>query len=184
MTDPASLPSFPPPPEEHPLRGRVLDALIDEGLAPNVDAEGDVAVEVSGQKVFVRCADQPVPMMRVFGQWRIGQGVPEDELSRLRAANDVTARLNLVKASVHKDVLLVAVDLVVLGTPPLRQLLSGALQGVLAAVKTWHVAAGGADPGQAGAPGGGGPAGGGPEGSGPEGSGPEGSGPEGSGPGG
>jgi len=143
MTDPASLPSFPPPGDEHPLRGRVLDAFLDEGLAPNVDEDGDVEVRVNDQRLFVRCADEPLPMMRVFGQWRIGDSVPSDELVRLRAANHVTARLNLIKASVHEDVLLVAVDLV---SPPeqgLRQLLSGAVQGVLQAVKTWHVTAGG-----------------------------------------
>lgn len=151
MTDPAALPSFPPPGDEHPLRGRVLDALLDEGLAPNVDKDGDVEVRVNEQRIFVRCADEPLPMMRVFGQWRIGDTVPADELVRLRAANHVTSRLNLIKASVHDDVLLVAVDLVSPPQQELRQLLSGAVQGLLQAVKTWHVTAEG---GGEGAPGG------------------------------
>lgn len=148
MTDPTSLPSFPPSGDEHPLRGRVLDALIDAGLAPNVDSDGDVSLVVQGQKMFVRCVDGPLPMMRVFGQWRVGDSVPDDELRRLRAANDVTARTNLVKATVHGSVLLVAVDLVVPGATPLPQLLQGAFAGVLAAVKAWHVAAGGGQPGE------------------------------------
>lgn len=148
MTDPTSLPSFPPPEDEHPLRGRVLDALIDAGLAPNVDKEGDVSLLVRNQKVFVRCIDGPLPMMRVFGQWRVGDSVPDDELIRLRAANEVTARTNLVKATVHGGVLLVAVDLVVPPSTPLSQLLQGAFAGILAAVKAWHVAAGGAKPGE------------------------------------
>jgi hypothetical protein len=147
VTDPTSLPSFPPPEDEHPLRGRVLDALIDSGLAPNVDKDGDVSLIVQNQKVFVRCVDQPLPMMRVFGQWRVGDSVPDDELLRLRAANDVTARTNLVKATVHGGVLLVAVDLVISESSPLPQLLQGAFAGVLQAVKAWHVAAGGAQPG-------------------------------------
>jgi hypothetical protein len=146
VTDPTSLPSFPPPGDEHPVRGRVLDALIDAGLAPNVDKDGDVALLVQNQKMFVRCVDGPVSMMRVFGQWRIGDSVAADELSRLRAANDVTARTNLVKVTLHDDVLLVAVDLVVPDATPLSQLLQGSFAGVLSAVKAWHVSAGGAPP--------------------------------------
>ena len=38
MSDPTSLPNFPPPADEHPLRGRVLDVLKDLGLNPNIDA--------------------------------------------------------------------------------------------------------------------------------------------------
>lgn len=124
----------------------MLDALIDAGLSPNVDDDGDVSLQVQNQKVFVRCVDGPLPMMRVFGQWRVGDSVPADELVRLRAANDVTARTNLVKATVHGGVLLVAVDLVVPPATPLPQLLQGAFAGILAAVKAWHVAAGGAKP--------------------------------------
>lgn len=147
MTDPTSLPSFPPPGDEHPLRGRVLDALLDAGLAPNVDDDGDVALSVQGQKLFVRCVDGSLPMMRVFGQWRVADTVPDDELRRLRAAADVTARTNLVKATVHGDVLLVAVDLVVPDATPLPEVLQSAFAGILGAVKAWHVAAGGTDPG-------------------------------------
>lgn len=148
VTDPTSLPSFPPPEDEHPLRGRVLDALIDMQLAPNVDGEGDVSLTVQQQKLFVRCVDGPLPLMRVFGQWRVGDSVPDDELRRLRAANDLTARTNLVKTTVHDGVLLVAVDLVVPPSMPLEPVLRGSFTGILAAVKSWHVAAGGAQPGE------------------------------------
>jgi hypothetical protein len=143
VSDPTALPSFPPPSDEHPLRGRVLDVLIDAGLAPNVDDDGDVAVLVQNQKIFVRCVDGAMPMMRIFGQWRVGQSVTADELTKLRAAGDVTARTNLVKVTVHDDVLLVAVDLVVPEQTPLAQLMQGAFVGVLSAVKAWHLAAGG-----------------------------------------
>jgi len=75
MTDPTSLPSFPPPPSEHPQRGRVLDALIDEGFGPNID--GDVAFTVQDQQLFVRCLEGDMTIMRVFGQWQIGADVPQ-----------------------------------------------------------------------------------------------------------
>ena len=51
MTDPTSLPNFPPPADEHPLRGRVLDILVDLGLAPNLDTDGDVAFTVRGPAI-------------------------------------------------------------------------------------------------------------------------------------
>ena len=109
MTDPTSLPSFPPPEDEHPLRGRVLDALIDEGYGPSIDEDGDVAVRVQEQLLFVRCLDTLPPMMRVFGQWLLDDSVEGDELTRLRAANAVTGALNLVKVTVQDDRLGIAV---------------------------------------------------------------------------
>ena len=138
VTDPTSLPSFPPPEDEHPLRGRVLDALLDEGYRPDVDEDGDVAVRVQGQQLFVRCMDTVPPLMRVFGQWMIGDDVPGDELLRLQAANAVTGTLNLVKATVFDDRLVIAVDLVVADSLNLRSLLVATLDAVLGSVQTWH----------------------------------------------
>jgi hypothetical protein len=138
MTDPTSLPFFSPPPDEHPLRGRVLDALIDEGMAPNIDEDGDVAVRLNDQMVFVRCLDTEPPMMRVFGQWLLEEDDAGDELNRLRAANAVTGALNLVKVTVHADRLVVAVDLVAGDDVHLRPLLSATLEAVLGSVRTWH----------------------------------------------
>ncbi len=138
MTDPTSMPSFPPPEDEHPLRGRVLDALLDEGYRPDVDEDGDVALRVQSQQVFVRCMDTVPPLMRVFGQWMIGEDVPGDELLRLQAANAVTGALNLVKATVVDDRLVIAVDLVVADSLDLRALLTATLDAVLGSVQTWH----------------------------------------------
>ena len=76
MTDPTSLPNFPPPPDEHPLRGRVLDVLIDQGLHPDIDSDGDVAFTVQDQQLFVRCTEGDFQIMRVFGQWAISDAVP------------------------------------------------------------------------------------------------------------
>jgi hypothetical protein len=138
VTDPTSLPSFPPPEDEHPLRGRVLDALLDEGYQPSIDEDGDVAVRVQEQLLFVRCLDTVPPMMRVFGQWLLDDSVEGDELTRLRAANAVTGALNLVKATVHGDRLAIAVDLVVGDGVSLRPLLTATLDAVLGSVRTWH----------------------------------------------
>lgn len=138
MSDPTSLPSFPPPMDSDPLRGRVLDALLDEGFRPTIDEDGDVALRAQGQQVFVRCVDTVPPLMRVFGQWQVGDDVPGDELVRLRAANAVTGALNLVKVTVHEDRLVVAVDLVVSEALDLRALLVATVDAVVGSVQTWH----------------------------------------------
>ena len=49
MTDPASLPNFPPPADEHPLRGRVLDVLQDLEVQPDIHADGDVTSTLNDQ---------------------------------------------------------------------------------------------------------------------------------------
>lgn len=138
MTDPTSLPSFPPAQDEHPLRGKVLDAMIDEGHQPTVDEDGDVALTVSDQMLFVRCLDTQPPMMRVFGQWLLDDSTGGDEITRLRAANAVTAALNLVKVTVNADRLAVAVDLIVADGMALGPLLTATLEAVLGSVRTWH----------------------------------------------
>ena len=86
MSDPTSLPNFPPPADEHPLRGRVLDVLKDLGLNPNIDGDGDVAFMIGEppQQLFVRCLDGDWPVMRIFGQWLIGEQVPDDLYLRLQ----------------------------------------------------------------------------------------------------
>ena len=84
MTDPTTLPNFPPPADEHPLRGRVLDVLKDLGLRPDIDSDGDVAFTVQAQQLFVRCMDGDCPVMRMFGQWLIGEQVPGDLYPALR----------------------------------------------------------------------------------------------------
>jgi T3SS (YopN, CesT) and YbjN peptide-binding chaperone 1 len=147
VTDPTSLPPMPdfapdggPGSGEvsGPLRGRVLDALLDEGYRPDIDDDGDVAVRVQGQQMFVRCLETVPPLMRVFGQWMMGEDVPGDELVRLRATNSVVGALNLIKATVVEDRLVVAVDLVVNDATELRSLLSATIEAVLGSVQMWH----------------------------------------------
>ena len=138
MTDPTSLPSFPPPPTEHPLRGRVLDALIDEGFEPNIDQDGDVAFTVQDQQLFVRCMEGDFTIMRVFGQWQIGADVPQDALSQLSACNELTLRLNVVKAGIANETLVVTGEHVIGPDTDVKGLLIVTTQLVLSAVHLWH----------------------------------------------
>lgn len=140
MTDPTSLPNFPPPPGEHPLRGRVLDALMDEGFRPDIDSDGDVAFKVQGQQLFVRCMEGDFTVMRVFGQWQIGEDVPQDPMTQLQACNDLTLRLNIVKAGIANGTLVVTGEHVVAPETDVKTLLQVTIQLVLSAVHMWHEA--------------------------------------------
>jgi hypothetical protein len=140
MTDPTSLPDFPPSPSEHPLRGRVLDVLLDEGYRPDIDEDGDVAVKVQGQRLFLRCAEGTVTILRIFGQWRLGDAVVDDQLTRLRACNAVNARLTVAKVTLADDILIVSAEHVVTQDTPLRQIVPMSLDLVLTTVNLWHEA--------------------------------------------
>lgn len=138
VSDPSATPSFPPPADEHPLRGRVLDVLIDAAYTPTLDDDGDVAFVASQQQLFVRCVDGEPALMRVFGQWRITSPATHEEVVWLRAASVVSATHNLAKLSVHREILVVAADTVVTDGAPLEVLFSTSVQAVLAAVAGWH----------------------------------------------
>ena len=138
MTDPTAVPDFPPPPDEHPLRGRVLDVLIDAGHQPDIDSDGDVVVTVQGQQMYVRCAEGAITILRVFGQWRLGDSVAPGELARLQACNLVTARLSIGKTTLVGDILVCSAEHVVTPSTPLPQIVMTSLDLVLAAVKLWH----------------------------------------------
>ena len=138
MTDPTSLPNFPPPPGEHPLRGRVLDALIDEGFEPNIDDDGDVAFTMQDQQLFVRCMEGEFTIMRVFGQWQIGADVPQDALTQLMACNELTLSLNVVKTGLANETLVVTGEHVIGADTDVKELLMVTTQLVLSAVHMWH----------------------------------------------
>lgn len=139
MTDPTSLPNFPPPPQERPLTGRVLDALQDLKMSPNLDPQGDVAFEVSGQRLFVKVVQgEQFDIMRVFGQWQIADTVPADLATRLNGCNDVTLGVNLVKAGIANGNLVLAVEQIVARPelPKAKVQISTGL--ILQALQLWH----------------------------------------------
>lgn len=139
MTDPTSLPNFPPPPEEHPLRGRVLDALQDLKLQPDLDRDGDVSFKAQGQQLFVRSLEGgKVDIMRVFGQWQVAPTVPDDMLTRLNGCNDITLGVNLVKAGIANGNLVLTVEQIVTKSENPRPKVQVAVGLLLQAVQLWH----------------------------------------------
>lgn len=128
------------------MRGRVLDALVDAGLEPNIDEDGDVALMVDDQRMFVRCVDEPVEALRVLGQWKIGDDIPANELEQLRVASNVSLQSNLVKLGIADDVLVVCVDHLVGEGQDVGELVMICVGAVLNAVQAWHIGAGGAVP--------------------------------------
>lgn len=146
MTDPASLPNFPPPPDEHPLRGRVLDALVDLGVAPNIDGDGDVAFTVNDQQLFVRCSEGDVEIMRVFGQWQIQEDLLGDRGKLFETCNELNLNLNCVKSGIAGTTLVVTGEHVVTPGAQLSTLVQVSIQVILSGVHIWHQRVQGIDP--------------------------------------
>ncbi|GAA1892852.1 hypothetical protein [Lapillicoccus jejuensis] len=144
MSDPTSLPNFPPPADEHPLRGRVLDALTDLGLRPDIDADGDVSFTIGepAQQLFIRCQDGDFPIMRVFGQWMVGDQVPDDHELRLQRCNDFSLQLNLVKvglvATETGENLVVSGDHIVPVGVEVGPLFQVTVNIIMEVVRMWH----------------------------------------------
>lgn len=139
MTDPTSLPNFPPPPEEHPLRGRVLDALQDLKLQPDLDSDGDVKFTAQEQQLFARSlTGGQVDILRVYGQWQVADTVPADMLTRLNGCNDITLGVNLVKAGIAAGNLVLSVEQVVAPKENPKPKLQIAVSMILQAVQLWH----------------------------------------------
>ncbi|WP_377641294.1 YbjN domain-containing protein [Oryzobacter terrae] len=146
MTDPSSLPNFPPPPDEHPLRGRVLDVLVDLGVAPNIDGDGDVAFTVNDQQLFVRCSESDVQIMRVFGQWQIQEDLQGDRVKLLDTCNELNLNLNCVKSGIAGTTLVVTGEHVITPGADLANLVQVSIQVILSGVHIWHQRVMGIDP--------------------------------------
>ncbi len=146
MTDPSSLPNFPPPADEHPLRGRVLDVLVDLGLAPNIDGDGDVAFTVQDQSLFGRCTEGEVEILRIFGQWQIQEEQVGDRLRLYETCNEVNLHMNHVKTGIAGNTLVVTGEHVVTPGADLSVLVQVSIQVVLSGVQIWHQRLLGIDP--------------------------------------
>jgi hypothetical protein len=146
MTDPTSLPNFPPPPDEHPLRGRVLDVLVDLGLQPNLDTDGDVAFTVNEQQLFVRCTEGEVEIMRVFGQWQIQGELLGDRLHLHETCNELNLNMNMVKTGVAGSTLVVISEHLPTAGADISTLVQVSIQVILSGVHIWHQRVLGLDP--------------------------------------
>lgn len=148
MSDPTSLPNFPPPANEHPLRGRVLDVLVDAGAQPNIDTDGDVAYQANDQTIFVRVTEGDLPVMRVFGQWTLPQEVASDADKVSATCNEVNLSLNCVKTGVANNTLVVTSEHLVVQGADVATLVQVSTSIILSAVQLWHERALGLEPGQ------------------------------------
>ncbi len=146
MTDPTSLPNFPPPADEHPLRGRVLDVLVDLGLSPNIDGDGDVSFTANDQQLFVRCTEGDVEIMRLFGQWQIQDELLGDRMKLYDTCNEINLHMNHVKTGLAGSTLVVTGEHVVTPGADLSVLTQVSIQVVLSGVHLWHQRVLGIDP--------------------------------------
>ena len=146
MTDPTSLPNFPPPADEHPLRGRVLDILVDLGLAPNLDTDGDVAFTVNEQQLFIRCTEGEVEIMRVFGQWQIQEEMLGDRLKLHETCNELNLNMNCLKSGGAGSTLVVTSEHLATPGADVSALIQVSIQVILSGVHIWHQRLLGIDP--------------------------------------
>ena len=145
------VPAFAGPNDPSPARDRVLEALRQAGLQAEVDEDGDVSYVVPpgeeapegtpGQQLFVRAIDGEPAMIRIFGQWQIGEDVPADITKRLLAANDITLSLNIIKAGIANGNLVVTGEHLITADSDLPMLLQSTTQMIVHAVQMWHQAA-------------------------------------------
>ena len=71
-------------------------------------------------------------------QWRIGEDVPQDLLTQLQACNDLTLRLNIVKAGIANDTLVVTGEHVVSPETDVAVLLQVTDRAGALGVHMWH----------------------------------------------
>lgn len=148
MSDPTALPNFPPPADEHPLRGRVLDVLVDAGAQPNLDTDGDVAFQANEQTVFVRVTEGDLPVMRIFGQWTLPDEVASDPERIAATCNEVNLSLNCVKTGVANNTLVVTSEHLVTEGADVATLVQVSTSIILSGVQLWHERALGLEQGQ------------------------------------
>lgn len=148
MSDPTALPNFPPPANEHPLRGRVLDVLVDAGAQPNIDTDGDVAFQANEQTIFVRVTEGDMPVMRIFGQWTLPDEVANDADKVSSTCNQINLSLNCVKTGVANNTLVVTSEHLVVDGADVATLVQVSTSIILSAVQLWHERALGIEPGQ------------------------------------
>ena len=86
----------------------------------------------------MRCQDGDFPIMRVFGQWLIGEHVPADELVRLQRCNDFTLQLNMAKVGLSGGNLVVTAEHLVAPATDLSTLFQLTVDLILQVVGAWH----------------------------------------------
>ena len=147
MTDPTALPNLPgfgapagsdAPPAEASLRDRLIEALTSLELQPTVDDDGDITFIFQDQQLFIRASDEDAQVVRLFGQWRLAEPVPEDRGERLEACNDVNIAFNMIKTAIAEDTLLVTSEHLLPQGADLRSLLMVTIPLVLHGVSLWH----------------------------------------------
>lgn len=138
MTDPAALPNFPPPADQHPLRGRVLDALHDLSVQPNIDEDGDVSFTVNDQSLFARCHEGELQILRIFGQWQLPEQIKDDREHLLTVCNELNLTLNCVKCGLGPGTLAITNDQLLTPGTDLNASVQVGIQLVLSTVHFWH----------------------------------------------
>ena len=142
MTDPTSLPNFPPAAGRAPAaRPGPRRARRPRPRSPTSTTTATSRSPCSDQQLFVRCSEGDVEIMRVFGQWQIRTTLLADRLHlHCRPATSSPCSMNCVKTGVADDTLVVTGEhLVDARTPTSTALLQVSIQARSSSgVHIWH----------------------------------------------
>lgn len=116
-----------------------VEALLAEyGLQFEVDDEGDYTFEVNEQRLYAKVNEEAEGYVRVFGQWRMVDGLPGGPLEWYDTATRVSMEVPLVKVLVVPDGLIVTCDTVAPEGGRLDVILRMCIENVLHGVNFWH----------------------------------------------
>ena len=120
------------------LHDEVEALLAAYGLEFTTDEEGDYTFEVSEQRLYAKVNEEADGFVRVFGQWRMVDGLPGGPLEWYDTAARVTMEIPLVKVIVVPDGLIVACDASAPAGGRLDVVLRLCIENVLHGVNHWH----------------------------------------------
>lgn len=143
MSSPTDLPfglgaPTPAAPSTTRLHDQVSALLGEYGLEFTIDDEGDYTFEIDEQQLYIKVNEEEPGFVRVFGQWRMVDGLPGGPLEWFDTAARVSMEVPLVKVIVVPDGLIVACDA---ASPPddrLDVVLRLCIENVLHGVNFWH----------------------------------------------
>lgn len=140
MTDtPESTPTEATTPEATSagLIFRIEAALTAMGLAYTAVADSAFLINVAEQPVIVRSTETVPNILRVISEWRAGDDVPADRLTRLEACNDVNGGLPGVKCGLDGDNIIFAAEEITSADTDVRAMIVFGIEAIGAGTRAW-----------------------------------------------
>ncbi|GEM_PF-3773709 len=119
------------------LSFRIETALTAMGLAYTAVSDNAFLLNVADQPVLVRTTDTVPNVLRVISEWRTGEEVPTDRLTRLEACNDVNGGLPGVKCGLNGDDVIFAAEEITSVDTDVRAMIIFGIEAIGAGTRAW-----------------------------------------------